>query len=115
MNKKMYFIAGAAVAAVSAAMVVGYAVKKKKEQAAGVGLLLAGIAGFVGSAILAYQPEKEAQEKLTVHELIDEGDEALMHENFTEILGSAADRGETPEKLRHIELDEDTTIEDFIF
>ena len=115
MNKKMYFIAGAAVAAVSAAMVVGYAVKKKKEQAMGAGLLLAGIAGFVGSAILAYQPEKEAQQKLTVHDMLDESDEALMHENFSEILGGAADRGTTPEKLRHIEVDEDTTIEDFIF
>ena len=113
-DKKTYFLTGAAVAAVSAALVVDYAVRKKKEKTVYAGLLLAGIAGFVGSAILAYQPEKQARKQLTVTDMLDDADVSLVHQNISEVLKDTADRGGQVRTPRNVEVDEDATVEDFM-
>ena len=111
---KKYYWTGATIALASTAAIVSYAVKKAKQEKACVGLLLAGLAGMVGSVLVTAKPARDAVKGLTVENLLDENDTDLMQMNISEILGNAADRGKTPEKLRHIELDEEATIEDFI-
>lgn len=113
-DKKTYFLTGAAVAAVSAALIVDYAVRKKKEKTVYAGLLIAGLAGLVGSAILAYQPEKQAKKQLTVTDMLDDEDVSLVHQNISEVLTDTADRGEQERAIRTVEVDEETTVEDFM-
>lgn len=113
-DKKTYFLTGAAVAAVSAALIVDYAVRKKKEKTVYAGLLIAGMVGLVGSAVLAYQPEKQARKQLTVTDMLDEDEVSLVRENIAEVLNDTAERGKASSKLRNIELDETATVEDFI-
>lgn len=113
-DKRTYFLTGAAVAAVSAALIVDYAVRKKKEKTVYAGLLLAGMVGLVGSAVLAYQPEKQARKQLTVTDMLDDADVSLVRENISEVLNDAADRGTESSNLRSIEVDETATVEDFI-
>ena len=113
-DKKTYFLTGAAVAAMSAALIVDYAVRKKKEKTVYAGLLLAGMVGLVGSAVLAYQPEKQARKQLTVNDMLDEDEVSLVHANISEVLNDTAERGAQSSKLRDIEVDETATVEDFI-
>ena len=117
MDKKrlLYTVAGAAVAASSAALIVSYAVCKAKKKAACAGLLVAGIAGMAVGAALAYKPEADARKQLTVNDLFDDSDMELVNQNINEVLGISADHGE-PNRApaRQIELDDEATIEDFI-
>ena len=103
MNKKLYALTGAAVAVASTALIFGYAVCKKKEQAVCTGILLAGVAGLLGGALIAYQPEKEAKKKLTVQDLLDDDDLMLVKQNIAEVLGSAADGAVTEQPFPAIE------------
>ena len=93
MNKKMYALTSAAVAVASTVMIVDYVVRKKTERAACAGILLAGIAGLIGGAVIAYQPEKKARRALTVEDMLDDYDVAMVENNISEVLGIAADRG----------------------
>ena len=93
MNKKMYALTSAAVAVASTVMIVDYVVRKKTERAAYAGILLAGIAGLIGGAVIAYQPEKKARRGLTVEDMLDDYDVAMVENNISEVLGIAADRG----------------------
>ncbi len=112
---KQYYLTGAAIALASATAIVGYAVKKAKQEKACIGLLLAGLAGIVCGTAIAAKPARDAVKGLTVENLLDEQDTELMRQNISEILGNVADRGNTaPTKRRVIELDEEATIEDFI-
>lgn len=104
MNKKLYALTGSAVAVASTAMIIGYAIRKKKEEAVCAGVLLAGIAGLVGGAVIAYQPEKEAKKKLTVRDLLDDDDVLLVNKNIAEVLGSA-DGDATEQPFPAIEAD----------
>ena len=113
-DKKTYFLTGAAVAAVSAALIVDYAVRKKKEKTVYAGLLLAGMVGLVGSAVLAYQPEKQARKQLTVTDMLDEDEVSLVRENIAEVLNDTSERGEETSSLRNVEVDETASLEDFI-
>ena len=117
MNKErlFYTVAGAAVAATSAALIVGYHVCKAKQKAACAGLLVAGIAGMVVGAALAYKPEADARKRLAVEDLFEDDDVELVNRNISEVLGGSADHGEPNRApMRQIELDEEATIEDFI-
>lgn len=117
MNKErlIYTVAGAAVAATSAALIVGYAVCKTQKKAACAGLLVAGMAGFAIGAALAYKPELDARRGLTVDELLNEGDMELVKQNISEVLGVSVEQTEEQRApRRRIELDEEATIEDFL-
>lgn len=89
MNKKLYALTGAAVAVASTALIFGYAVCKKKEQAVCTGILLAGVAGLLGGALIAYEPKRRAKKQLTVHDLLDEDELMLVKQNIAEVLCGA--------------------------
>lgn len=108
-----FYLAGAAVAVASAALIVDYSVRKKKEETPFAGLLVAGITGLFLGAAIAYKPEKEAKKALTVDDLLDDGDEELMHQNISELMDKSVETGKKPQKIRKIEVDEETSIEDF--
>ncbi|MBR2722363.1 MAG: hypothetical protein IKC31_05105 [Clostridia bacterium] len=115
MNKLVYSITGAAVAATSVALITTYAVKKKKEEAVGAGMLIAGLAGLVLGAVIAYEPTRQASKRLVSKEnILNESDVDLMSENISEVLGTGVDRGQKAPSLRQIEVDEEASIEDFI-
>lgn len=86
MSKQAYLIAGAAVTALSVALVTDYVIRKRCKQAVSAGMLIAGLAGIAGGAVLAYQPEREMRKRLTVNDLIDDGDAALIEQNIVEVL-----------------------------
>ena len=111
-----YRITGAALTAVSIALVTDYTIRARKKTGASVVSLLAGIAGLAAGAAIASKPERDAIRRLKVENMIEEDEAELMDQNISEVLGLAADRG-TPERdhLHKIELDEETSIEDFIF
>lgn len=115
MNNKQFYLTGAAVAAASVALIVDYSIRKKKEQAPFAGILVAGIAGLFLGAAIAYKPEKEAKKALTVDDLLDDGDEELVHQNISELMDKSVESGKKPQKIRKIEVDEETSIEDFEF
>ena len=78
--------------------------------------LLAGIAGLAAGMAIASKPERDAVRRLKMDDVIDSEDAELMDRNISEVLGVAADRGKVSrEHLQHIEVDEETSIEDFIF
>ncbi len=117
MNKQLvYSITGAAVAATSVALLLGSTAQKKKDNtAAGVGMLVAGLAGLVLGAAIAYEPTRQAGKRLVSKEnMLNESDVDLVTENISEVLGTGADRGKKAEHLRRIEVDEEATIEDFM-
>ena len=114
MKNRDYYFASAALTSLSTAALTLFAVKKTKIGKAYASLFLAGMTGLVVGAVLATQPARIANKSLTVDDLLDDADTDLMQVNISEILGNAADRGTAPQKLRHIEVDEEATIEDFI-
>ena len=114
MKRRDFYLAGAAVALASAASLVTYAIQKSTKEKAGIGYLIAGLAGLAVSGAIAATPTIQATRNLTVENLLDEEDTGLMQENISEILGNAADRGNEGKSFQPIEVDEDATIEDFI-
>ncbi len=119
MNKKdLYSIAGAALAITSTALMIDYAVRKKKDQTPPVGILFASIAGLVAGATIAYQPQKEQAKLLKVDEIFDDESEVnTLEENINEVLNTSSvdvQVNENPVR-KSIEVDNDTTIEDFIW
>lgn len=115
MKNLAYSVAGAAVGIVSAILLTDYSLRKKQDRPAYTGVLLASVAGLIAGAAIAYQPEREAKKCLTVQEnLLDENEISRVKESANEVLGHSADRGTAPENLRTIEVDEETSIEDFL-
>lgn len=114
MTKKTLYIASAAITAASIAAIVTYSIKKATKKPVSAGLLILGSLGIAAGAALSTKPSRDAVKELGNEPLLDEEDTDLMQVNISEILGNTADRGTAPEKLRHIEVDEETTIEDFI-
>ena len=117
-NQKLILtLAGAAVIASSVITVIDYIERKKKDKLSHVGELLAGLAGVAIGAALASEPKRqETRKRLIVDDMFNEDDVALANEQIRETLGNGADRGEpTAAPQRTVEVDEDTSIEDFIF
>lgn len=116
-QKMILTIAGAAVIASSVITVIDYIERKRHAKISHVTELLAGIAGVAVGALLASEPKRqEAREKLIVDDMFSEEDVDLANEQIRETLGNGADRGEpVAAPQRTVEVDEDTSIEDFIF
>jgi len=98
-KKNTYAWIGAATAVASTAMIIGYVLRKKKNEAVCSGVLLAGIAGLIGGALIAYEPERKKKKRLTVRELLDEADARLCEESMEELLGDGADVEEETEPV----------------
>ena len=107
-------IASAVVSAASVALVVDYASKKKKDQDSATPLVL-GVLGLVTSAVVAGIPDYLSAKKLMVEDMLNDDEADLMDENISEVLNYTADQKKKADHMQQIELDEDTTIEDFIF
>ena len=115
MKKLFCSIAGALVTASSVAMIADYSISKKKQQQVCPGKLVAGIVGLCAGALITYIPDHLAKKKLPVEQMIDEEEEELMNENIAEVLGNTSESAAKKAPPMTIELDEETTIEDFIF
>lgn len=117
-KKTVYSIAGAALAITSTALMIDYSVRKKKEQSPSVGILFASIAGLVAGSAIAYRVQKEESKLLKVDEIFDsEADVDTLNDNINEVLNTSSvetQPGENPVR-KSIEVDNDTTIEDFIW
>ena len=109
-----YYLAGAAIALASTAALLTYTIKRAKTGTAGVGLLLAGLAGYALGAAAATEPSRAATRRLVVEDLLDDADTERVQTNISEIFGNSADRGTEHAAFRAIEVDEDATIEDFL-
>lgn len=116
-NENLFYrIAGASVAAISVALITDYSVRAGKKKETSVVSLLAGIAGLAAGMAIASKPERDAIRRLKMDDVIDGEDAELMDRNISEVLGVAADRGSVSrDHLHRIEVDEETSIEDFIF
>ena len=114
MTRKEFYIASAATVAASVASIVTYSVKKATKGKANAFYLLAGMAGLAVGAALATKPDRDAAKLLGEAIMLDDADADLMQLNISEILGTSAEHTEAPAKLRHIEVDEEASIEDFI-
>ncbi len=108
-------IASAVVSAASVAVIADYSMKKKKDQDGNATPLVLGVVGLVASAVVAGLPDYLAAKKLTVEDMLNDHEAGLMDENISEVLNHSADHGVKSNHPQQIELDEDTTIEDFIF
>ena len=102
LNKKLaYSIAGAAVAAVSTAMIVDYACRKAKEKTAYTAILVAGIAGIAAGTALGALAVKEAKaaKKAAQAEadLLDNCEVEMIEDNIAEVLGGTDDEVEAVE------------------
>ena len=98
MKKNTYAWIGAATAVASTAMIIGYALRKKKNDAVCTGVLLAGIAGLLGGAWIAREPARKQKTSPSVRALLDEADALLCEESMAELLTdgeNAADASET--------------------
>ena len=104
MDKKTLTIAGAAVAALSAVALTDYVVKKRREESAALGLLLAGVGGMLLGAALAAEPRIKAYRALSSTDLVREED-ALHMESVWDL---------APEERPAVEIDEDTSEEDYM-
>ena len=94
LNKKLaYSIAGAAVAAVSTAMIVDFACRKAKEKTAYTAVLVAGIAGIAAGtalgalAVREAKAAKKAAEAEAECELLDDCEVEMIEDNIAEVLG----------------------------
>ncbi len=97
MKKIVYSIAGAAVAAVSTAMIADYAFRKAKEKTAYTAVLVAGITGLAAGAALAGLAVKEAvknKKAPAVAEELEDCEVAEIEENIAEVLGDAEEAAE---------------------
>jgi hypothetical protein len=117
-KQAMYSIAGAALAITSTALMIDYSVRKRKDQTPPVGILFASIAGLVAGAAIAYQPQREQAKLLKVDEIFDDETEVdTLEENINEVLNlsEADEQTEEAPVRKSIEVDNDTSIEDFIW
>lgn len=115
MNKLILTVAGAATMLVSAIVLVDYASRKAAKKKASAGELVVGLVGAAaGAAVTVYAQKADQKKELLIEDMLDAEDIALMHENISEVLGTGAEHTKKPEQLRTIEVDEDTSIEDFI-
>ena len=116
-QKLVLTVAGAAVIASSVITIVDYVERKRRDKASHVTELLIGMAGVAIGAALASEPRRQDdRQKLIVENMFDEEDIALANAQIRETLNNGVDRGEpTVAPKRTVEVDEDTSIEDFIF
>lgn len=96
--------------------IADYAVKRSKAKTSHAAELIAGIAGVaIGVALAAEPKRREQSRRLVVDDMFNDEDAALAHEQIRETLNQEADRGAAPtDHLRTIEVDNETSIEDFI-
>lgn len=114
-NKNMFTLIGAAVLFSSFATVVDYSVRKKRTSTSHAAELVAGVAGLILGSALVAEPTQQARRALAKTDLIDDESAAETEKQIQEDMNLAVDRGSQPAApVRTIEVDDETSIEDFI-
>lgn len=115
MNKLLFSLVGATLMLGSAVVLIDCMASKKRSRGLTAAKAVAGIAGLVTGTVIALQPEKARHDATEVTDMLTEEDEGILHKHIAEVLGDGVDRGKNATHVREIELDNDTTIDDFIF
>lgn len=114
-KSNLFTMVGAAVLFSSLVTVVDYSVRKKRSKASHTAELIAGVAGLVLGAVLVAEPTQQARRALAKTDLIDDESAAETEQQIKEELNQSVDRGTQPSApVRTIEVDDETSIEDFI-
>ncbi len=116
-KKKIASFVGVATVFASAIALIDYGNRKAKNKTASLAELTLGIIGAaVGitlTAIAERNPLKTTEKE--VLNLFDESDVDRMVQNISEVLGNSAETKKLEKPMRTIEIDEEDSIEDFIF
>ena len=115
-NKSSLFtLVGAAVLFSSLVTVVDYPVRKKRAKTSYAAELIAGTAGLILGAVLVAEPTQQARRALAKTDLLDDESAAETEQQIKEDMNLSVDRGTQPSTpVRTIEVDDETSIEDFI-
>ncbi len=111
----VYAATGVAVAVGSAIAVADYLDRVRRKKSATVAELIAGVAGLAAGIVIATEPKREEKRAVVIEDLFDEDELRLIYQQINETLNVHVDGEATiPAPRRTIEVDDDTTIEDFI-
>ena len=116
MNSKTIANIAAGIVTVGSVLVLAdYAERKKKAKNAHSAELILGLSGLLLGAGLTVAANKPARHKIIVEDMFDDADALLINEQIRETLDVTPERGAASrDHVRTIELDEETSIEDFI-
>lgn len=114
-KNNLFTMLGAAVLFSSIATVLDYSIRKKKSKTSHAAELIAGAAGLVLGAALIAEPTQKARRALAKTDLIDDESAAETEQQIQEDMNLSVDRGPaSAAPVRTIEVDDETSIEDFI-
>lgn len=114
-KKALLTILGAAGAVASGAAIVDFIGKKVSRRPGGALELALGVTGLAASvSVFLYAQTSPIGNEEDYEDMLSEDDIALMDENISEVLGKSEERPVKQERPTGIEVDEDTTIDDFI-
>ena len=110
-----YTLSGAFVTASSAFAVAHYITRRECKRSASAAELALGLAGLAVGTFLLCEPDRKARKRVVVEELFDDKEADLTDRHIREVLGKSAERPAEPApRRRPVEVDEETSIEDFI-
>ena len=110
-----YTLSGAFVTASSAFTVAHYITRRECKRSASAMELALGLAGLAVGTFLLCEPDRKARKRVVVEELFDDKEADLTDRRIREVLGKSAERPAEPApRRRPVEVDEETSIEDFI-
>ncbi len=114
-SKTIANIAAAVVTVGSVIAVADFAERKRKGKNAHSAELILGISGLLLGSTLTVIANKPARHKIIVEDMFDDEDVQLINEQIRETLDFSPERDAAKrDHVRTIELDEETSIEDFI-
>ena len=114
-SKTIANIAAAVVTVGSVIAVADYAERKRKGKNAHSAELILGLSGLLLGSSLTVIANKPPRHKIIVEDMFDDDDVQLINEQIRETLDFSPERGSVSrDHVRTIELDEETSIEDFI-
>ena len=109
-----YTLSGAFVTAASSFAIAHYLTRRECKRSARTAELLFGLMGLGVGAFLLCEPDRKARKRVVVEELFDDRDADLSDHQIREVLGNSVERPAEPaHRRRPVEVDEETTVEDF--
>ncbi len=109
-----YTLSGAFVTVTSAFALAHYVTRRECGRSASSAELMMGLAGIGVGTFLLCEPDRRARKRVVVEELFDEKEADLTGRRIREVLGKNAEQPEeSVPRRRPIEVDEETSIEDF--
>ena len=109
-----YTLSGAFVTASSTFAIAHYITRRECKRSASTAELIVGLLGLGVGTFLLCEPDRKARKRVVVEELFDEKEADLSDHQIREVLGSSVERPVEPaQRRRPVEVDEETTVEDF--